>query len=258
MASDFERLIAEGESAPVAGWDFSWFAGRATEQRPSWGYARLIGERMAAVSSGLDIQTGGGEVLATIGQPPPRLCATESWPPNGAIATRNLAPLGCAVVQVGDDQPLPFRPASFDLITSRHPTVVLWHEISRVLRPGGTYLSQQIGVGSNRALYEYLMGPLPHPADTGVERVRQALADAGLTPVDVRHESTRVTFDDVGAVVAFLRKVIWTVPDFSVRRYRQRLSELHDRIQREGPFVSSSERVLVVAEKPAQRMAPSC
>lgn len=251
MRSDFERLIAEGESAPVTGWDFSWFDCRATEQRPSWGYARLVGQRMAAASSALDIQTGGGEVLATIERAPARLCATESWPPNGAIANRNLTPLGCRVIQVADDQPLPFQPASFDLVTSRHPTVVLWHEIARVLRPGGTYLSQQIGVGSNRALYEFLMGPLPHPDDTGVLRVRRALAEAGLDAVDVRHESTRVTFDDIAAVVAFLRKVIWTVPDFSVERYRQRLADLHDQIQREGPFVSSSERVLVTAQKPA-------
>lgn len=251
MTPDFERLIAEGEAAPVPGWDFSWFDGRATEQRPSWGYSRLLGQRMAQVSAALDIQTGGGEVLATIGQPPARLCATESWPPNGGIAKRTLASLGAQVIQVADHQPLPFRRASFDLVTSRHPTVVLWHEIARVLRPGGTYLSQQIGVGSNRALYEFLMGPLPHPDNTGVLRVRRALGEAGLEAVDVRHESTRVTFDDIATVVAFLRKVIWTVPDFSVQRYRARLSDLHDTIHREGPFVSSSERVLVLARKPS-------
>jgi hypothetical protein len=36
----FEQLIAEGESAPVEGWDFSWFEGRATEERPRWGYSQ--------------------------------------------------------------------------------------------------------------------------------------------------------------------------------------------------------------------------
>ena len=66
----FEQLLAEGGSVPLEGWDFSWFEGRATEERPRWGYSRLLGERMARAAAALDIQTGGGEVLAGIPHPP--------------------------------------------------------------------------------------------------------------------------------------------------------------------------------------------
>ncbi|MEU9447723.1 methyltransferase domain-containing protein [Streptomyces sp. NPDC048277] len=59
----FEDLVAEGAAVPTEGWDFSWFAGRATEARPSWGYARAAGGRLARAGAALDIQTGGGEVL---------------------------------------------------------------------------------------------------------------------------------------------------------------------------------------------------
>lgn len=247
----FERLLAEGEAAPVDGWDFSWFDGRASEQRPSWGYASLMGRRMAAATAALDLQTGGGEVLAGIPSVPPVLCATESWPPNVRIARAHLAPLGASVVRATDGHPLPFRSGSFDLVVSRHPTVVLWDEIARVLRPGGRYLSQQIGIGSNRQLYEFLMGPQPHPDGDGTERALRQLTAAGLVADDLRHESLEVRFDDLAAVVVFLRKVIWTVPDFSVRRYRTRLADLHEQIQRTGPFVSHSQRVLVEAVKPS-------
>ncbi|MGH3754204.1 MAG: hypothetical protein ACRDRP_16220 [Pseudonocardiaceae bacterium] len=37
--STFEELLGEGESVPVEGWDFSWFDGRATEERPLCGYS---------------------------------------------------------------------------------------------------------------------------------------------------------------------------------------------------------------------------
>ena len=37
-----------------------------------------------------------------------------------------------------------------------------------------------------------------------------------------------MTFDDVGAVVYFLRLVVWIVPGFSVERFEDRLRELHD------------------------------
>jgi hypothetical protein len=63
-------------------------------------------------------------------------------------------------------------------------------------------------------------------------------------------ERLRCEFFDIGAVIYFLRKVIWTVPDFSVDRYRERLRELHDQISDDGPFVAFSSRVLVEARKP--------
>jgi len=66
MPRSFEDLVAEAESVSVVGWDFSWLDGRATEQRPSWGYQRLMGARMAQSAVALDIETGGGEVLAGV------------------------------------------------------------------------------------------------------------------------------------------------------------------------------------------------
>ena len=82
----FGELVAEGAAEPVAGWDFSWFEGRATEERPSWGYSGLLAERMGHAQAALDVQTGGGEVLAGIPHPPPVLVATESWRPNVEVA----------------------------------------------------------------------------------------------------------------------------------------------------------------------------
>jgi hypothetical protein len=46
------------------GWDFSWLEGRATGQRPSWVYQRLMIQRLASASTTLDIGTGDGEALA--------------------------------------------------------------------------------------------------------------------------------------------------------------------------------------------------
>jgi hypothetical protein len=63
-------------------------------------------------------------------------------------------------------------------------------------------------------------------------------------------ERQRAEFFDIGAVIYFLRKVIWTVPDFTVDRYRHKLRELHERIEADGPFVAHAVRVLVEARKP--------
>ena len=251
MRRTFEDLVAEAAAAPVDGWDFSWFNGRATEERPSWGYQRLMSDRLAEVSAALDIQTGGGEVLAGAPKFPPTMAATESWPPNAALATERLHPRGALVVATPDESSLPFADQAFDLVTSRHPNTVCWTEIARVLRPGGTYLAQHIGPASVSELVEHFIGPQPEAWARRHPDTERAQARAvGLQIVDMRAERLRQEYFDVGAVVYFLRKVIWPVPGFTVERYRDRLRELHDRIEADGPFVAHSARVLVEARKP--------
>jgi SAM-dependent methyltransferase len=159
MRRTFEDLVAEADSVSVDGWDFSWLDGRATEERPSWGYQRLMSRHYAKVSAALDIQTGGGEVLAGAGPFPPTMAAVESWPPNAALATKLLHPLGVVVVSPPDASLLPFADEAFDLVTSRHPHIVSWSEIARVLRPGGTYLAQHVGPATASELVEYFIGP---------------------------------------------------------------------------------------------------
>ncbi|MFI6291774.1 class I SAM-dependent methyltransferase [Nonomuraea sp. NPDC050790] len=253
MKQAFEDLVHEAASASVEGWDFSWLEGRATEARPSWGYQRVMAERLAEATAALDIQTGGGEVLAGADRFPPLMVATESWPPNLAKATRLLHPRGCVVVSDPDEPPLPFADEAFDLVTSRHPVTVWWAEIARVLAPGGTYLSQQVGPESVFELVEYFLGPLPaenrrarHPDDA-----RAGAQEAGLEVVDLRFERLRTEFYDIGAVIYFLRKVIWMVPGFTVEGYLPKLRELHERLESEGPFVATTTRFLIEARKPA-------
>lgn len=246
-----EELVAEGEAVPTEGWDFSWFEGRATEQRPSWGYAKLLAERMARAEAALDVQTGGGEVLAGIPQAPPYLAATEAWPPNLEIARRNLAAFGATVVSAGETADLPFPDDRFDLVVSRHPVANRWDEVHRVLRPGGVYLSQQVGGGSVRELTDFMMGPQPvNPSRNAMLAVAEAEA-VGLEVTDLRQEALRMEFFDVAAVVHFLRKVIWIVPGFTADAYREQLSELHDFTERHGPFVTYSQRFLIEARKPS-------
>ena len=254
MRRAFDELVAEADAVPVDGWDFSWLDGRATEQRPSWGYQRAMGERLARVSAALDIQTGGGEVLAGVPALPPLMAATESWPPNLAKATALLHPRGAVVVAAADEPPLPFADAAFDLVTSRHPVTVWWDEIARVLRPGGTYFAQHVGPASAVELVEFFLGPQPEDVKQGrhPDRARAGAAAVGLDVLDLRPESLRMEFLDIGAVVYFLRKVIWMVPGFTVAQYRDRLRAMHELIESEGSFVTHSTRCLIEARKPVR------
>ncbi|WTF17703.1 class I SAM-dependent methyltransferase [Streptomyces sp. NBC_01601] len=254
----FEELVAEGAAVPTEGWDFSWFAGRATEERPQWGYARSAGERLARAEAALDVQTGGGEVLGfaleqAAPDGPALLAATEGWPPNVAKAAALLGPRGVVVVAAPEDAPLPFAVGAFDLVLSRHPVTPHWPEIARVLRPGGTYFAQHVGPASVFELVEYFLGPLPEAVRGARHPDREsagALA-AGLEVEEMRTARLRMEFHDIAAVVHFLRKVVWMVPGFTVEAYEDRLRALHEKITADGPFVAHSTRHLFVARKPA-------
>ncbi|MFI0167786.1 class I SAM-dependent methyltransferase [Streptomyces sp. NPDC017095] len=255
----FEDLVAEGAAVPTEGWDFSWFEGRASEARPSWGYARSAGERLAGAGAALDIQTGGGEVLDFVlrrAEParPLLVAATEGWPPNVAKATALLRPRGAVVVAAPDDAPLPFADEAFDLVLSRHPVRPHWTEIARVLRPGGTYFAQHVGPASVFELVEYFLGPQPPQVRRARDprRERAEAEAAGLEVAGLRAERLRMEFHDIAAVVHFLRKVVWMVPGFTVEAYEGRLRALHERIEREGPFVAHSARHLFDVRKPAR------
>ncbi|MGW5618680.1 class I SAM-dependent methyltransferase [Streptomyces sp. NPDC003877] len=259
----FEALLAEGASVPTEGWDFSWFEGRATEARPSWGYAVSMAGRLSRARAVLDVQTGGGEVLAfalaEASTRPALTVATEGWPPNVAKATALLGPHGVPVVAAAEDAPLPFADGAFDLVVSRHPVRPHWDEIARVLRPGGTYFAQHVGPASVFELVEYFLGPQPEEVRGGrhPERERADAEAAGLEVVDLRAERLRMEFHDIGAVVHFLRKVVWMVPGFTVEAYEPRLRALHERILADGPFVAHSTRHLVEARKPGRPAPPA-
>ncbi|MFD3823408.1 methyltransferase domain-containing protein [Streptomyces sp. NPDC058625] len=267
----FDELLAEGAAVPTEGWDFSWFDGRATEARPSWGYARALAARLggepgAAAGAVLDVQTGGGEVLGLAldearrvvpdSRRPALVVATEGWAPNVVKAAGLLRARGGFVVAVSEGASVrtgfPFADGVFDLVVSRHPVTVHWREIARVLRPGGSYFAQHVGPSSVYELVEHFLGPQPdeqrnarHP-----ERERREAEAAGLEIVDLRAERLCMEFYDIAAVVHFLRKVIWMVPDFTVEAYLPQLRALHERILAEGAFVAHSSRHLFDVRKP--------
>jgi SAM-dependent methyltransferase len=248
----FDDLVRDAVAAPIEGWDFSWLEGRATEERPSWHYAERVAERAPLASRMLDLECGGGDLLVALPELPHLLVGAEGYPPNIGLAASRLRPLGAYVVAIDPSrEALPFATESFDLVTSRHPVKTWWSEIARVLTPGGTYLSQQVGPDSVRELSEFMLGPLPPGTTRDPEHARQAAERVGLKVTDLRFERLGMVFYDVGAVIYFLRLVVWIVPDFTADRFRERLRALHEQVERGGPFVAHTTRFLIEARKPA-------
>jgi hypothetical protein len=95
-----------------------------------------------------------------------------------------------------------------------------------------------------------MMGPQPVNESRSAASARRGAEAAGLEVVELRECALRVEFFDVGAVVHFLRKVLWTVPGFTPEAYDTELHRLHEQIESQGPFVSTARRILVEARRP--------
>ncbi len=246
-----ERLRAE-EAEPFEGWDFSHLRGRMLEDPLPWDYERLVCDGLPAATSMLDMGTGGGEFLSGLAPLPPYTCATEGYAPNVPIARARLEPLGVRVYEIEDDAHLPLPDDEFDLVINRHETYSP-AEVRRILRPGGRFITQQVGGRNNTDLNRLLQSAHAGPPwfDWELSRARSELKDVGLR-IDTEMEAFPMTrFTDVGAAVYYLKAISWQMPDFSVERYFDRLRDLEGRLRSEGSIAVRSHRFLLYATKPA-------
>jgi SAM-dependent methyltransferase len=246
----FDELVSEAWEAPFSGWDFSWQTGRWLTRQPSWNYPALARARLATATSALDQGTGGGEFLSHLVPFPPLTCATEGYPPNVTVAKARLAPLDVHVIQVGNEQRLPFHNASFDVILNRHEGFSAG-EALRLLKPGGIFLTQQVGGRNCLRLNELLQDQVEFIySDWTLEYVRRQVEEVGLNILQAREELIPSEFYDIGAVVYYLKVIAWQVEGFSPDKYRERLEKIDALIRKEGRLTVPEDRFLIEAQKP--------
>ncbi len=204
---------------------------------------------MQSATSLLDLGTGGGEQLFALRDAlPPRIVATEGYPPNLVLARKRLAPLGVEVIESSGSliEILPLPDASFDLVLDRH-TSFNAAEVARVLRTDGIVLTQQVD-GRQTDLQAAFAAPAQWPFFT-LDFLRQKLAEAPLGVEWAEEWTGEMTFTDVGAVVYYLKAVPWLVTDFTVEKYLPQLAHLQQQIEREGKLVFHQTFMVAKARK---------
>lgn len=260
----FDELCAQALAAPFSGWDLSWLAARSTHGHLRWDYPGEVTRHARGASSMLDMGTGGGERLAALPVRPARTAATECWRPNVPVAAHRLRPLGVGVVecegapdnmdQAAPGKPsragaLPFADAAFDLVINRHEAFRA-DQVYRVLAPGGTFITQQVDNHSYDDLYRLLGLAPPDEDESWLPLACDQLSGAGLTVTAARHSAQVHSFNDIAAVVYYLRVLDWAIPGYSFDAFRHQLHAAHADSSR-WPLPVRQHRFLVIATKPA-------
>ena len=210
----------------------------------------------------LDIGTGGAERFAALlehsGRPSSstgrglgrgvRAVATEEWPTNVPVAAATLTPLGGQVVHCQDEL-LPFAPNSFDLILNRHSALDP-ADIARILKHGGTVLTQQVGNDNWDDIRPYF----PQKTDWGdhYTRYREGFRANGLTILGDRRHKTPAAFDSLGDFVYCLCVANWEAPGLDpLGKDLETLLQMERDLTTPEGLVVTETRYILEAHKPA-------
>ncbi len=240
----------EENCAFIKGWDFSHIHGRYIEEdNLPWDYEAIVRSVLQDDMWLLDYDTGGGEFLLSLQHPHQNTAATEGYPPNVKLCKDRLLPLGIDLRKCEDAARIPFADESFDIIINRHGDFYP-PEIRRLLKPGGLFITQQVGSDNDRELVEMVLPgtekPFPHK---NLREQRTRFTDMGFEILQADEAYCPICFYDVGALVWFARIIEWEFPGFSVDRCFDRLLQLQEIIERDGKITGTTHRYLIVARK---------
>lgn len=245
------QWLAEEASAHIHGWDFSHLKGRYKEEEElPWDYRAVVEEYLTPEKRLLDLDTGGGEFLLSLGHPYENTAAAEAYPPNVELCREKLLPLGIDFRPAEGKGPLPWPEEYFDLVIDRHGDFSP-PEVARVLRPGGIFITQQVGAQNDRELVELLLpeSPLPFP-ENHLSAVTERFQKQGFGIIEGQEAFRPIHFYDVGALVWFARIIEWEFPGFSVESCFDRLLEAQRLLEERGDLKGTIHRFLLAARKP--------
>jgi SAM-dependent methyltransferase len=255
---EFEQLLAEGLRLDVeAYWGAGLLPERLLAESPSWSYPAMARSILSSAQSALDMGTGEGGVLARLAPLPRLTVAYEGWWPTVPAAQERLKPLGVHLVValgspdnvVGPDlqrrrSGLPFCSDAFDVILNRHEAFDPF-EIRRIIKPGGRFLTQQVGSDEAASVRTLLGLPVDRSAWAAALAIDQ-LQPAGWTIDDAREDRLTMRFADIAALIGYVRTIPWAYRDLDWATVRPRLQQLHAKSQSD-PIEAISHRFVVLA-----------
>lgn len=247
----FNKWKQEEEKSKIIGWDFSYIEDRfhSDEDSLPWDYEAVIKRYMRNNHRILDIDTGGGEFLLSLGHPYQLTSATEGYPPNVELCRKKLGSLGIDFHEMREYSRMPFSDSSFDIIINRHGSYDAW-EIYRVLKPNGLFITQQVGEDNDCELVDMLLPDAPKIfSGHNLKSQVKIFKNAGFQILEQDQAFKPIIFYDTLALVWFARIIEWEFVDFSVERCFDKLLEVEKEISQNGFVCGNIHRFYFVARK---------
>ena len=119
-----------------------------------------------------------------------------------------------------------------------------------MLKPGGFFLTQQVGEQNNREFVQLLLpdAPAPYPG-WNLDNCGDAMEQAGFTVCDRREAILPTTILDVPALIWFAKVLPWEFQNFSVDGCAEQLRKAQKLVEERGSITGSYHRFLLLGRK---------
>lgn len=242
-----EYLESE-EKKTFQGWDFSYLNNRWSDEALPWDYKQIILEYLKPTDNLLDMGTGGGEFLLTLNHPYINTTVTEGYMPNYSLCLEKLQPLGIKVYNyVGDENFLDIQDNTFDIVINRHESYNE-KELFRILKPGGLFITQQVGALNNKELATFFdeNHKDQFPEMTFSDSIKR-LKDNKFEIIYSNEYFPTLKFYDLGAIAYFASIIKWEFINFNVKDNIDKFLILQEELNQKGYISSKEHRFVIVA-----------
>ena len=240
-------LRAENKQKEFQGWDFSEIAAEFWQEDLEWQYKEIVQTYLTNEMKLLDMGTGGGELLDSFNHPDHLISVTEGWLQNYELLLKTHVPRGVKVVFVDVDDKLNYPDNSFDIILNSHESFDL-KEVRRVLKPGGVFITQQVGDLNGINLASRLIPNFKKEGfDLHLSSVVKELKQLDFEILEQNEAYPVQQFLSVEALVYYVRTIDWEFPDFSVATHLEELLFLNEELKRNGFIYNQEHRFYIVS-----------
>lgn len=235
--------------ANVRGWNFSEV--RVVEEGHRIEYSKVVESHLERNKTLLDIGTGGGERLLAFAFKVREAIATDIDRKKIKTAAENISKSGLYNVDLilCDSNNMPIAGATIDIITDRHAPFNA-KEVSRILSPGGTFITQQVSEGDKRNFKEVFQRGQSYREKSGTLKRRYVmeLREAGIRIIEVRTVDTTEYYESIDDVL-FLLANTPIIPHFNFEREQDKLERIQKEFKTDKGIRTNSERLLIVGGK---------
>ncbi|GAB4574518.1 MAG: class I SAM-dependent methyltransferase [Anaerolineae bacterium] len=224
-----EHLLSVAEQVGNrTGWDFSRI--RASRDPVPWHYGEIVRRYVKTSDTVLDTGTGGGEKFLSLAPYFGRGVGIDTDAEMIRTAQSRLTPSLAKRIRFEQMSVhnLSFPDASFDAVLNRHARVDP-AEIARVLRPGGVFITQQIGPRNAQNITRVFGcgpgGQYTSDPDQAVDALAAAFEQLGCAIVCRAEYDVPYYYTDLESFVFWL-KAIPVPEDFDMARHWEQVAQI--------------------------------
>ena len=153
MVTAAELASITARTPDLTGWDFSSL--QTEEEPPPWRFSEVVSRYLDSTQLVMDLGTGGGEAFLGLANTFGRGYGIDASAGRLRAAVAHARDAGASNVSFlqAHGGSLPFSDAGFNVVLARYADYSP-EEVTRILRPGGVFLTQQMGDNDTANIFE--------------------------------------------------------------------------------------------------------